>query len=172
MIDYLRTCCEFTSVHLLGLFLCIAFVVHTYAQRLPKKKFDKKKPTTVLITGGAQGLGKLLAQQFASHCPPGSVKLIIWDIRDDLEESCIADVKKAADSHRFSSVVFYKANLANAQEVELLWSRVTSEHGPIHILVNNAARCLGKRVDELTLSQVKLTMDINFHSYVQLMMLF
>jgi UDP-N-acetylglucosamine:LPS N-acetylglucosamine transferase len=113
MIDYLRTCCEFTSVHLLGLFLCIAFVVHTYAQRLPKKKFDKKKPTTVLITGGAQGLGKLLAQQFASSCPTGSVKLIIWDIRDDLEESCIADVKKAAGSHRFSSVFFYKANLAN-----------------------------------------------------------
>lgn len=42
----------------------------------------------------------------------------------------------------------------------------------MHILVNNAAICLGKKVQEMTVQNVKLTMDINFLSYVALMMLF
>lgn len=100
------------------------------------------------------------------------MNLIVCDIREDLAKDLIADVKKAAKDPAFKHIHFYRANLANAAEVEDFWARITAEHGPIHVLVNNAARCLGKRVDELSLQQVKLTMDINFHSYVQLIMLF
>ena len=42
----------------------------------------------------------------------------------------------------------------------------------MHILVNNHAICAGKRVDELSIERFKLTMDINFNSYVHLTMLF
>lgn len=102
----------------------------------------------------------------------GSVNLIICDIREDLEKELINDVKKASRDSNFKNIHFYKTNLADATDVDNFWRKITNLHGSIHILINNAARCLGKRVDELTLAQVKLTMDINFHSYVQLMMLF
>lgn len=68
--------------------------------------------------------------------------------------------------NKFEKISFYKCNLADAGFTANLWSKLVKEHGPIHILVNNAARVLGRRVDELSLEQVKLTMDINFHSYV------
>ena len=102
----------------------------------------------------------------------GAVNIIICDIREDLEKELIADVKKASRDSNFNNIHFYKTNLADAVDVDNFWRKITIEHGPIHILINNAARCLGRRVDELSLAQVKLTMDINFHSYVQLMMLF
>lgn len=89
-----------------------------------------------------------------------------------MAQELIADVKKASGNSAFKGIHFYKVNLANANEVEVFWAKITKAHGDVHILINNAARCIGKRVDEMTLPMVKLTMDINFHSYVQLTMLF
>lgn len=65
-----------------------------------------------------------------------------------------------------------KINLANQCEIEAMWREVTLKHGPVHILINNAAICLGRKVSELAIEQVKLTININFMSYVSLMMLF
>ena len=161
-------CCGWTCF---GIFV-VLYAMITYCQRMPKKHFTKEKPTNVLITGGVQGLGKLLAQKFAASSPAGSVNLIVCDIREDLAKDLLEDVKKASGDLKFANIHFYKANLADQKDVEAFWAKITSEHGEIHILVNNAARCIGKRVDELSISQVKLTMDINFHSYVHLMMLF
>lgn len=33
-----------------------------------------------------------------------------------------------------------------------MWTEVTKKHGPIHILINNAAICLGKRVEDLNIN--------------------
>jgi len=82
------------------------------------------------------------------------------------------DINSKFKQPNMNRIHFYKANLADAASINLLWQQIVRDHGPIHLLVNNAARALGRKVDELTLEQVKLTMDINFHSYVQLMMLF
>lgn len=72
----------------------------------------------------------------------------------------------------FAQVHFYKVNLAMSDQVEELWNKIVAEHGPIHILVNNAAICNGRSISDLSLGQFKLTMEINFMSYVQTTMLF
>jgi NAD(P)-dependent dehydrogenase (short-subunit alcohol dehydrogenase family) len=72
----------------------------------------------------------------------------------------------------FAQVHFYKVNLAMSNQVEELWNKIVAEHGPIHILVNNAAICNGRSISDLSLGQFKLTMEINFMSYVQTTMLF
>ena len=51
--------------------------------------------------------------------------------------------------------------MADEENIESLWETITKKHGPIHILINNAAICIGKRVDEMTIQNFKLTMDIN-----------
>lgn len=154
-----------------SLFLVFVFLNRAWS-RMARKTFTKAQPTNILITGGAQGLGKLVAQKFASSFEPGSVNLIVCDIREDLAKDLIADVKKSAGAATFKGIHFYRVNLADANDVESFWATVRREHGDIHILINNAARCIGKRVEDLSLAQVKLTMDINFHSYVHLMILF
>ena len=44
-------------------------------------------------------------------------------------------------------VHFYKCNVASKEDVERVWNNVTQDHGPVHILVNNAARATGKSID-------------------------
>jgi all-trans-retinol dehydrogenase (NAD+) len=140
--------------------------------RCSKKHFTKEEPTNIFITGAAQGLGKLLAMKFGEMSIVGAVNLIVCDIREDLAEKLIEDVTLASGVKKFPHVFFYKANLASSEEIESLWAKIIKRHGTIHMLINNAAICVGKRVDEMTIQQVKLTMDINFHSYVHLIMLF
>ncbi len=65
-----------------------------------------------------------------------------------------------------------KINLANQSEIEAMWREVTFKHGPVHLLIINAAICFGRKVSEFTIEQVRLTININFMSYVSLMMLF
>jgi len=49
-------------------------------QARPKKVFTEK--TNILITGAAQGLGKMLAEKFASH--HSHINLICLDIAENL----------------------------------------------------------------------------------------
>jgi len=49
---------------------------------------------------------------------------------------------------------------------------MTETHGPIHLLVNNAAVCFGRNFMEQPSHLFRLTMDINFMAYVHLTRLF
>ena len=51
------------------------------------KKLSSTQPTNIVITGGVQGLGKLLAGEFLGRTPKRSVNMIVVDIRDDLEKT-------------------------------------------------------------------------------------
>ena len=137
-----------------------------------KKRFTPEKCTNIMITGGAQGLGKLLVEQFLRRHQPGSINMIVVDIRGDLEPLLMKDIKSLMGDVHFKNAHFYKANLADVEGTKKTWAQITEDHGPVHVLVNNHAVCLGKTVEDLTIERFKLTMDINFHSYVQLCMLF
>ena len=82
------------------------------------------------------------------------------------------DIKAMTGDASFKNMHFYKANLADVEGTKQLWANITQDHGPVHILINNHAICLGKTVSEHSIERFKLTMDINFHSYVHLSMLF
>ena len=97
----------------------------------------------------------MVAEEFAARTELGSVNLIIIDIADHLAPKMLADLQKVLDQNskgqkkRKNMVHFYKGNLADRQNTEYIWNEIVQTHGPIHILINNAARVLGKRVDEL-----------------------
>ena len=74
------------------------------------------------------------------------------------------DVSKVLGVPTFAHIHFYKVNLALSNQVEELWNKIVAEHGPIHILVNNAAICNGRSIGDLSFNQFKLTMEINFMS--------
>ena len=46
---------------------------------------------------------------------PGSVNIIVADIRDDLAPQLIKDIKAVAGTASFKRIHFYKANLADVE---------------------------------------------------------
>lgn len=84
---------------------------------------DSLKGKTAFITGGAAGIGLVIAKTYAAS----GAKVIINDIAEPdfkLEEHGIA--------------AFYKFNIANSSEVNDNMNRILEEHGKIDVLVNNA----------------------------------
>lgn len=98
------------------LILGVMFLYHSVQWcflRTSKKRFTPECCTNIMITGGAMGLGKLLAEQFVRRNPLNSVNLIIVDIRADLEAQLKKDIKTVAGDITFKNVHFYAANLGN-----------------------------------------------------------
>ena len=76
----------FTCVLAFIAVLAVKILLTTW-QRSPRKDpFDAAKPTNVVITGAAQGIGLELAKLFLSSNPQNSVNLFLIDKEKDLLE--------------------------------------------------------------------------------------
>jgi NAD(P)-dependent dehydrogenase (short-subunit alcohol dehydrogenase family) len=85
-------------------------------------------PHIVLVTGGAQGIGKCIARTFLVS---GS-QVIIADA--DEEAGRETELEYAA----LGKIRFVPADVADEGSVQALWGAVTSEYGHLEALVNNA----------------------------------
>ncbi len=83
---------------------------------------------TVLITGGARGIGAAIAREFASH---GDRVAIHYGTSQ-------ARANELLTSLPGSGHMIAQANLANPEEIRRMVGEVASEFGAIDILVNNA----------------------------------
>lgn len=81
------------------------------------------KEKVAIITGGAKGIGKAVAEIFHK----AGAKIIIWDLDEEGQ--------KTADSLNGK---FYKVNTSDRNALEETTKQVISDFGRIDILVNNA----------------------------------
>jgi len=81
------------------------------------------KDKVAIITGGAKGIGKAVAQTFHK----AGAKVIIWDLDEEGQ--------KTADSVNGK---FYKVNTSDRTGLEETTQKVISDFGRIDVLVNNA----------------------------------
>jgi len=82
-----------------------------------------------LITGGARGIGRAIADELAA----GSATLAIVDVLKDVAEATAADFRS-----RGVTAEAFVANVANLADVERLFDEVIARFGKVDILVNNA----------------------------------
>ena len=94
---------------------------------------------TILVTGGARGLGAAIARAFAQS---GADVAISYVASDEKAQAVIADVRK----HGVQGEAF-KADQADPAQISRLVGDVVHRLGKLDILVNNAAVAwLGTRV--------------------------
>ena len=111
----------------------------------------KLKDKTILITGGASGIGKIMSRLSLEK----NAKVIIWDINTQNIENTL---KELSDLGNISTYVVDVSNLVQIQETA---KKIKDEHGNIDILINNAGIVVGKYFHEHTAEEIEKTMMIN-----------
>lgn len=108
---------------------------------------------TVLITGGAAGIGKLLAQKCLEE---NAYQLILWDI--DKEALAQTKAEFEADGH---DVATYIVDVSDLDAIQTAAEAVKDAHGTVDILFNNAGIVVGKTFAEHTHKDIRRTLNIN-----------
>ncbi|TRO66761.1 SDR family oxidoreductase [Christiangramia sabulilitoris] len=113
----------------------------------------KFKDSTVLITGGASGIGLLMGKILVSK---GAKILIILDIN----ATALARVKEDLASADCDILTIH-ADITKEQDLENALSRISSEGYKVDILINNAGVVTGKRFQEHTPADIDRNMGVN-----------
>lgn len=110
----------------------------------------KIREKTVLITGGASGIGYLMAGKMLEK---QAALVILWDIdREKLIQSAKALPGKVAT---------YTVDVSDTRSVKQTAHEVIAKHGAPDILINNAGIVVGKAFKEHQHHEIDKTMDIN-----------
>ncbi|TNV77081.1 hypothetical protein FGO68_gene15710 [Halteria grandinella] len=141
------------------LLIAILFVILILRQ---PKIHPLRKDSVVLITGGVQGLGKQIAKEFARS---GVTRIAIIDIREDLAKDLERELKEVNPKCQMR---YFNCDISNQEQLKETFKAIIQNFGTVNLLINNAARTLGKRISDLSFDTYRKTLDINFLSIVHL----
>ena len=106
---------------------------------------------TVLITGGASGIGKIMVRLMLER----RAKVILWDIDQQGIDRTIAEFSNKGE------LFGYNVDVSNLEQIQATAKKVKSEIGIVDVLINNAGIIVGKYFQEHTSSDISKTMEIN-----------
>ncbi len=112
------------------------------------KKLEGK---TVLITGGASGIGKIMVRLMLER----NANLIIWDINQEKIDDTLTEFSN------IGKVVGYHVDVSNITQIQETAKKVKQEIGVVDVLINNAGIIVGKYFSEHSVSEISKTMEIN-----------
>lgn len=114
---------------------------------------SKIRDTTVLITGGASGIGRLMGELCLRK---GAKRLIIWDMDSEKIIETTTDLKgKGYD------IVSNLIDITQTEMVIETAKQILNTYGPVDILINNAGIIVGKFFEEHSHAEIDKTMEIN-----------
>jgi NAD(P)-dependent dehydrogenase (short-subunit alcohol dehydrogenase family) len=114
---------------------------------------DRLKGKTILVTGGARGIGKAACEKLAAE----GANVAVTDIVDD-EGRALAD-RIRDDGH---SGDYWHMNTSTETEVERVMEEVVNAFGGLHGLVNNAGISGANRPTEtISVQEWETVMDVN-----------
>jgi len=110
------------------------------------------KEKLVLITGGASGMGRFMAFDFARR----GARVVVWDLR-------LKDLKalEAEAAEKGLSITGMVCDVSSNSAVYKKAKIVLKKQGPVDLLINNAGVVSGKSLLETPDDKIKRTMDVN-----------
>jgi short-subunit dehydrogenase len=111
----------------------------------------KMKGKTVLITGGASGIGKIMARLFLER----KANVIIWDMNSLKIDETILELESKG------TIVGFVVDVSNVHQIQDTAVKVKQEIGVVDVLINNAGIVAGKYFHEHTTVDILKTMEVN-----------
>ena len=104
----------------------------------------------IIITGGAQGIGKITSLELIKNDYSVSVF--------EIDEEAIEEFKNESNSNK---IAFFKTDIADEESVKLSIQAAANKFGNISGLVNNAAISANKSITELSLEEWNRVIGVN-----------
>ena len=117
---------------------------------------DHLRGRVALVTGGSRGIGAAIATELSRA---GAAVAVNYRQRADEAAKLIQALKNAG-----GRVIPAPADVSQATAVAGLVEHVTSELGPVDILINNAGIAITRGVDDLTEADFDQTIAVNLKS--------
>ncbi len=108
---------------------------------------------TILITGGASGIGRRLALKTAGL----GARVVLWDLDGEATARTLDELRQAGPEEPRG----YRCNVADRDQVYETAETVRREAGRVDILVNNAGCVTGKRLLDCTDEEIQRSMEVN-----------
>lgn len=113
----------------------------------------KIKDNSVLITGGASGIGRIMGRMALEK---GARMLIIWDINEAGIASTVKEYKK------LGKVIGYRVDVSDSEQVKEIAQATMAECGNVDIVINCAGIVTSNATfDKQTTREIERTMSIN-----------
>ena len=120
------------------------------------------KDSVIVITGGAQGLGLAMAEDFAKQ----GAQLALIDINGDV----LGDAQEHCEKLGAAKVIGYEVDITDEESVETVFEQIQQEFNGIDVLVNNAGLLRdgllikykdGELKQKMPLQQFQSVLDVN-----------
>ncbi|WP_273847272.1 SDR family oxidoreductase [Rubrobacter calidifluminis] len=108
---------------------------------------------TALVTGGASGMGRLMAMKLARR----GARVVIYD----LDEAAIEEAVREAGAYNGGRAYGYICDVSDREMVYEVADRVRREVGDVEILINNAGVVTGKTLMEAPDEQIERVFKVN-----------
>lgn len=105
-----------------------------------------------IVTGGAQGIGKVICCTLAKE----GAHVVVCDVNEKAAQATTEEIKG-----KNLNAITVKADVSCANEVNLMVKDVLDKLGRIDILVNNAGICFLTPLEEITEEEWDRVMDVN-----------
>lgn len=106
----------------------------------------------MIITGGADGIGKAASLRFAAE----GANVVIWDLNEEKGHELVKDIKTTGGNARFM-----KVNTAKWEEVESSAKIVFDTYQRIDVLINNAGITRDSSLKKMTPENWQQVIDVN-----------
>ena len=108
---------------------------------------------TILITGGASGIGRQMALRLAR----AGGNVVIWDIHQGNLDKVVAELRSAGDGEPRG----YLCDVSDREQVYAVAEKVKADVGAVDILINNAGVVSGHRFLDLPDDKIERTFKVN-----------
>ncbi len=105
-----------------------------------------------VITGGASGLGRAMADRFARE----GMRIVLADVEPDALARAETEMKAAG-----AKVIGVRTDVSKAADVEALAQKTLSAFGAVHLLANNAGVAEGGSVWDNTVADWEWVLGVN-----------